>query len=76
MFYNDYIKRVEKFKAYLKSDVEAMRNDIASSESALEKYDIIITVNGNSLTIPMNADSYSRLEQLLEEEIQEAIDLK
>jgi len=75
MMYKEYIEQVEEFKTTLKTVVDEMMNELDSSQSDLKKYDIVITVKGNSLTIPMNADSYSRLERMIEEEVQDAIDL-
>ena len=48
MMYKEYIEQVEEFKTTLKTVVDEMMNELDSSQSDLKKYDIVITVKGNS----------------------------
>lgn len=71
---NKYIEALKAFKINYNKSVEKMLNELYTT-GYKEKYDIQIIVDGNKINIPLNADSYERLESFIDEEIKEEREL-
>ena len=59
------------FKAHMKKTFNNLMDDL-EKDGYQEKYKLSITLYGQTVTIPLCADTYSRLEHFIDEEIKES----
>lgn len=72
----DYLQKLNAFMNHLEKSKDEMLDIIGSRTGNYEeRFDIKIAINGKKITIPLCADSYSRLEQFISDEIKEEEEL-
>ncbi len=67
----DYVEQVEKFKKILVDTSEELMDTLGDKDTNMDKFDMKISVAGTILTVPMNADSFTRMLGFLDDEIKE-----
>ena len=73
---SNQLEKLNQFLNHLKESSNEML-DIIDYENGEyeERFNITIAINGEQIIIPLNADSYSRLEQFISDEIKEEKEL-
>jgi hypothetical protein len=69
----EFKQELIEFKNHLADTTNEVLDTLDTSDgsASLEKFDIVVTVNGKSIQIPCNADAYSTLEMMIDEELKE-----
>jgi hypothetical protein len=66
---------LKQFLKHMESTREELLEDLYRGKG-ISKYDVTIQLNGKYVVIPLHADCYSRLERLIQEEIEEENELR
>lgn len=73
---DSFLKKLREFKKHLNASAMEMLDVINDGGDYEERFDVKIECNGQSISIDLHADIFSRLEGLLDAEIEEYIELK
>ncbi len=66
---NEYVSELNDFLKHIDNSKDEMLDIIDGNGDYEERFDITISINGKSIIVPLNADSYYRLEKFIEDEI-------
>ena len=74
---SEYLTKLNLFLKHLENSANEMLDIIGKENGDYEdRFDIKIAINGKQIIIPLCADSYSRLEQFIMDEIREEQELR
>ena len=64
-------KNLRDFSQHLENTKEKLLDSFDNGTGYLEKFNIVLTINGKTITLDLNADIWSKLKMLIDEEIKE-----
>lgn len=73
-YVKDYIGKCTEFLKRFNEQMDEMHREADNNPDVYSDYDIFISVKDNKIRIPINADSYERLIQYIEDEITETLE--
>lgn len=70
-----YLSQLKEAKLHLDRSSCELLHEMGKTGEYNDKYNINITINGKTFFVELHADSHSRLERLLDEEIDEFVEI-
>ena len=64
-------KNLRDFSQHLENTKEELMDSFDNGTGYLEKFNVILTINGKTITLDLNADIWPKLKMLIDEEIEE-----